>query len=335
MAATSSPFQLPPGILAQLSDAVYFASITRFEHAGAYTLLLYDWLLCLEHELKLISTPGLAPGKLAYLFCRYWPILTHPITIWVQLVTSDRALCEKTFRIPLFLTIVNFSGAASVLIVRVYAFTGARRLVAFFLVFCFAVVAAYQIWTVATQIALVTAPAPFCFPVDREGAAPLLSGYFLAPFLFDVVATATFVWHAFSVRLQLSDMTGAVGLFVREGAAYFIAISAINLVNAVMNFLPDETHHGVMAPMSMLLPSILACRLVINLRSAASEGGLHSGVSGKRDTQAEEGSFGFEHSRWKNHRSRSRVDEETASGPGTRTRTRIDYEMAPFGDVSR
>ncbi|KZV85403.1 hypothetical protein EXIGLDRAFT_699524 [Exidia glandulosa HHB12029] len=83
----------------------------------------------------------------------YWPILTYPITIWVQVVTIDRDLCEKTFQIPLFLTIVN--------------------------------------------------------------------GYF----------------HAFRTKLHLVEFTGAIKLFVQEGAVYFIAISAINLANAIMNLL--------------------------------------------------------------------------------------------------
>ncbi|KZW03079.1 hypothetical protein EXIGLDRAFT_759389 [Exidia glandulosa HHB12029] len=339
MAGVPSAFQLPPSVLALLNEAAYFTAVTRLEHMAAYTLLVYDWLLCFEHELQLLATPGMSPAKLVYLFCRYWPMITHPITMWVQVSTSDRSLCEKTFKVPLFLIIVNFAGAAAVLILRVYAFTGARPSVAAFLACCFAIVAAYQIWAVATQIALVPAPVPACWPVNGEGAAQVLSGYFIAPFLFDVVVTATFVWRAFNIKLQISGVTGtsAVGLFVREGAAYFIAISTINLANAIVNFLPDLNPHGVMAPVSMLLPNILACRLVINLRSAASEANIHTRGSGsrKRDTNV---SFGFANSRSKGS---SKAEETTLAGSGTHTRQSttaeaksLDHEMVPLGDRS-
>ncbi|KZW03076.1 hypothetical protein EXIGLDRAFT_759386 [Exidia glandulosa HHB12029] len=239
MNAVLSVPQLPP--FSQLTEAADFTTVTRFEHVGkaldafcrkyvpSYsdliilsvtdTLLVYDWILCLQHEQSLLATGGLFPGKLAYLFCRYWPIITHPITIWVQVQTADRRLCETTFRVPLFLTIANFAGAASVLTVRAYAFTGAKRSVPIFLICCFTVVSAYQVWAVTTQLQLVPPPVPACFPVNRPNAAQPLSVYFLAPFIFDLIVTATLVWHAFSVKLRLFEPTDAVGVFVREGAA--------------------------------------------------------------------------------------------------------------------
>ncbi|KZV92239.1 hypothetical protein EXIGLDRAFT_769212 [Exidia glandulosa HHB12029] len=285
-------FSLPPDIAAHVfGTSAFFASVTRYQHVGNHiaafyflidslidTAMIYDWLLCFEHEQKLLATPGISPGKLAYLFCRYWPILTYPVTIWVQVVTTDRDLCEKTFQIPLFLTIVNFAGAASVLIVRVYAFTGARCSVAIFLVAWFLIMAAYQIWAVSTQIALVPPIVLACFPVNKMGPAHALSGYFLAPFLFDLMATSMFVWHAFRTKLHLVEFTGAVKLFVQEGAVYFIAISAINLANAIMNLLPQIEHTGVLVAMSMMLPNLLACRLVINLRRAVNDDRRMSGV---------------------------------------------------------
>lgn len=56
---------------------------------------------------------GITRAKAAYAFCRYWPILTYPIIIWVQGYDHDRALCEKIFRIPMLIAIPNFASAAS------------------------------------------------------------------------------------------------------------------------------------------------------------------------------------------------------------------------------
>ncbi|EJD49467.1 hypothetical protein AURDEDRAFT_112613 [Auricularia subglabra TFB-10046 SS5] len=263
------PF-LDPATIAIIRNAAFYAQITRFEQVAAYMTLVYDWLICWDHEADLLSAPGISPAKVAYMVARYWPLLTHPITIWTQVAVTDHILCEKIFQIPLFLTIGNFLGAASVLIVRLYAFSGALISVAVGLTACLLAAIVFMFWVVATQIQLVP-EAPACFPEDKRTSITALSGYFLSPFLFDLVATALFVVCIVGVRINVATSSSPVRVFVREGAFYFVAISAVNLTNAIMSFQPRILISGTVVPFSMLLPNILACRLVINLRSAVSD----------------------------------------------------------------
>ncbi|EJD49442.1 hypothetical protein AURDEDRAFT_161548 [Auricularia subglabra TFB-10046 SS5] len=301
VAAGASPIPFLDGptfqhILNVAKENLYFTRVTRNEHVGAfsafqvmlkltyrdvqaaYSLFIYDWLIWYVGKLSeawypihfsrtpqnllgaQLTSPGTSPAKLAYLFCRYWPMFSHPITIWIQVVIADRALCQKVYQIPLFLTIVNFAGAASVLAVRLYAFTGARVSTMAILGSCCAAAAAFQAWVVATQIALVP-EVPACFPVDRNSGDKARSQYFLSALLFDVVATALFIFHVVRIKFRLSQSSPTVRLLVREGAMYFAAIAAVNIVSAVMTFQKREELSGTVAPFSMLLPNVFACRL--------------------------------------------------------------------------
>lgn len=221
--------------------------------------------------MNLVRTPGTSRAKIAYLFCRYWPLVTYPITLWVQVLDHDRSLCESIFRIPMFLTIPNLGTAAGVLVLRIYAFTGGKSFVVAFLTLCFVVVAGYQAF-VASARAMLIPKGNGCFPVDT-GTAKHLSGYFLAALLFDCTVTLTFtIYAARIVKLRYSELSRFTRIFIREGAAYFLAISVINIINAGFNFQPVLPEQTVNVPMSLLLPNLLACRLVLNLRNAVSSG---------------------------------------------------------------
>ncbi|EJD35435.1 hypothetical protein AURDEDRAFT_175462 [Auricularia subglabra TFB-10046 SS5] len=274
-----------PGILI---DAAHFAQVTRYMHIAAYLVVVYDWLICLEHEVDFVFRDRLSRAKVAYVFCRYWPLLTYPIIIWIQGYDHDRAICAKVFRIPMIIAIPNFASAASILILRIFAFTGGSHYVTTFLTLCFVGVVAYQTWVGAVEAILI----PFgngCYPVN-PAEAKYLSGYFLSSLLWDCIATFIFGIYALKMRLKWSEATAMTRIFISEGALYFVAISAVNLINGAFNLQPRVLMSGTMIPMGMLLPNILACRLVINLRRKV----------GPRTTRSVENAstrMGFQHNR--------------------------------------
>lgn len=264
----------PPNLGAIVREYTHFTRVTRCEQVACYTLMVYDWLLCFEHEVGLLKVPTrrheVSPAKVTYVFCRYWPLLTYPLILWGQVIETDPATCARIFRLPLFLAIVNFSAAASVLIVRIYAFARRNTGVAVGLACAFLASGALQVWAVATQIELVP-DAPACFPQNKHPSNKALSWYFFAPFLFDLVATSVFVYCAAQIQFARNQTSSrATGVFIREGIVYFLAISTINLGNAAMSFQPRVGISGTLAAFSMSMPNILACRLVINLRNPES-----------------------------------------------------------------
>ncbi|KZW03080.1 hypothetical protein EXIGLDRAFT_320175 [Exidia glandulosa HHB12029] len=267
--ATTAPLRIMD--TGDLVAPVHFAQVTRYSHLAAYSVFVFDWILTLHQECQYLLHSSITRGKLAYIFCRYWPLLTYPITMWVQVLDHDPTICEKIYRIPMFLAIPNLAAAAGILILRIYAFTGGKRSVLVLLLSCLVSVMAFQVFVAVSRSKLIGLPIG-CYPVDT-GSAKYLSGYFMAPLLFDCITTATFAFYAVrQTSVSWSEMGTFSQVFIREGACYFLAISSINIVNGAMNFQPNVPMATVAVPLSLLLANLLACRLVLNLRSAVAEG---------------------------------------------------------------
>ncbi|KAH7103517.1 hypothetical protein BKA62DRAFT_784049 [Auriculariales sp. MPI-PUGE-AT-0066] len=148
----------------------------------------------------------------------------------------------------------------------------------------------YQFWAVASVVA-VSGPMN-CFLTDIRLASPkqaqfakqLLGGYFIAPLSFDCLTLLVFIIHALrtlqfstSSVFLLHGLGGLTRTFVQQGFFYFFAISAINAANTVLihvapldsAFLGCAWMSNFFTVLSLLLPNVLACRLVLELRTAA------------------------------------------------------------------
>ncbi|KAH7103557.1 hypothetical protein BKA62DRAFT_828291 [Auriculariales sp. MPI-PUGE-AT-0066] len=259
---------------------------TTVVQIAAYSLVVYDWLLCFADEIAFLSTPGVSAAKVLYVLCRYWPIITHPITLYIQRIPHGTFFCQAHSRIPLYLGVINLALAAGVLSLRLYAFTGCRRLVAGGLLAATVVVMAYQFWAVSTLFSSGPFGPRTCFLTDANKqsmedtlfAQNLLGGYFIAPMSFDILALGIFVAHAFrTLDVQLKSfplLTGLSRTFLQQGFIYFFAISAINLANAALSHQAPNMYgcawlSNVCTVLSILVPNVLACRMVLGLRSAA------------------------------------------------------------------
>ncbi|KAG8999089.1 hypothetical protein FRB94_003337 [Tulasnella sp. JGI-2019a] len=81
------------------------------------------------------------------------------------------------------------------------------------------------------------------------------------------------LWKLFQLREEEGSFSRSrlVHLFVSEGLWYFILVSIANLVNGIMYVQPVKTLSGLMVPFSNMLPNVLACRLVLDLREHGSQ----------------------------------------------------------------
>ncbi|KAH7103565.1 hypothetical protein BKA62DRAFT_755816 [Auriculariales sp. MPI-PUGE-AT-0066] len=256
------------------------------------SVVLYDWLLCFPSEVEFLSAgPKITVAKVVYTMCRYWPIITHPITLYLERLPGHSVyFCPSHSRIPLYLGVINLALAAGLMTIRLYAFTGCRRIVASGLILACVAVISYQLWAVSSVIAI-SGPMR-CFLTDIRLASPkqaqfakdLLGGYFVAPLSFDCLSLLIFVIHAFrtldfssSTLSPLHGLNSLTQTFLQQGFLYFFAISAINAINtALMHIAPFDPYFlncawisNFFTVLSLLLPNVLACRMVLELRSVA------------------------------------------------------------------
>ncbi|KZV83280.1 hypothetical protein EXIGLDRAFT_728502 [Exidia glandulosa HHB12029] len=259
-------------------DTVHFTQVTRCSHVAAYSLLVWDWLLNIAEERKLIFGSRWTPAKVAYLVSRYYPLLTYPLVLWVQLFDHDKALCSHIYNLPILIVIPNNISAECILILRTFAFTGGNKPILYGLLTLLAGLVAFQLWVATTAATMI----PFgngCFPVN-SGSKLFLSGFFISTFILDSIITLIFAVFAFRmIRLRLTVATRLTQLLIREGFVYFCLISAVNLVNASFNL---QTGNVAMAtgavPLSLLFCNVLSCRLVLNLRRVARQDAIPGGV---------------------------------------------------------
>ncbi|EJD52258.1 hypothetical protein AURDEDRAFT_159112 [Auricularia subglabra TFB-10046 SS5] len=284
----------------QLAFAARILFVEQVYFCSMYAVVVWDWLSSLTREYRLIWRKSWTPVKCIYLFCRYWARLSHlppfasltlvqkpvcivPYTLWVYTVNHDIKTCNKNFIVVPLLMTFNMASAELVLLIRTYAFLGRKTWMLGGLLATLAGVFIYQYWAVITQMILLPlGPEAPCFPVAKAGSKHVM-GFFVAPLLFDSLVTGLTLWKAFSMRYRFtksaSESTSFVRTFVNEGLGYFVLISIANLLNGAFYLQPIAVLQALNIPLSIMFPNILACRLILTLRSRGSNSDLHLSTS--------------------------------------------------------
>ncbi|KZW00430.1 hypothetical protein EXIGLDRAFT_667485 [Exidia glandulosa HHB12029] len=248
-----------------------------------YAVVVWDWLISLNLEYRLIWKKQWTPVKCIYLFCRYWPILFVPYTLWVYTTNHPEDTCKKVFQsVPLLMTF-NMISAELVLLIRTYAFLGRKTWMLAGLLALLAGVLGYQLYVPIAEMELLPLGPPGtlgpCFPVAKPHSAQV-TGFFIAPLLFDGFVTALTVWKAFSMRYRFNkgsrESTPLVTTFVNEGLFTFLLISLANLINGAFYLQPVAVLQALNIPLSIMFPNILASRLILALRNRGNNVDLNS-----------------------------------------------------------
>ncbi|KAG9019820.1 hypothetical protein FRB90_005968 [Tulasnella sp. 427] len=290
-----------PAVLAMLKEAAYYirASQIIFWYVPIHCLrqdqiltplataahsvdavCLWDWLVSLPREWRLIWKSQWSVIKVLYLLCRYWVLLVVPYVLWV--FTQDHSLeaCMKLYKSPVALAMWNQLWAEGVLLVRTFAFLGNKKVILIPLLVCLSGVVAYQLYVDNTQMTLLPFLDPAggpCFPTVKYVGSPHIMLFFVFPLLFDTLVTCLTLWRAWTLRRQ-SGSSGSPLLktFVSEGLWYFLLISAANLCNAIFYWQPKAVMSALLIPLSIMFPDVLACRMILGLRE---RGVRHNGQS--------------------------------------------------------
>jgi len=252
------------------SDLTYWIDATRYSNAAACTVVVFDWIICLSQEQEYIHPSRWSFVKFMYLFARYYPLVFVPVYIWIFNTDHSYETCLRVLHAGPILAIPTQLSAEIILVLRIYAFSRRKRWVLIFLVLCLVGLVTYQLWDALDNFLAAPFPSTVqteCFPTDRTSAKQI-SGFFLSSLCFDTIATTVFILHAFYLneipgvgasKLQMS--------FIRDGLGYFLMISAVNFINSMFFFIAPSDVSSIIAGMSIFLPVVIACRLILSLRS--------------------------------------------------------------------
>jgi len=245
---------------------------TRYSIAAVYALQVYEWLMMLEDEYKLIHLGRWTSGKVFYLLCRYYPLSVWPVIMWGYLGNHDVVLCSRVVR-PLQGLLMPFQFfAQGVMCMRAYAFTGRDKRVLVLLLSCYAVLVGVHIWGFCMNIEEM--PALFYILLGDSGCFPnyglsddLLSmrlGLVLpTALLMDFVSLSVVIVHCRRVRTP----QGSLGkTFIHQGLGAFAIVFALHCVAFGLYFDPHDFRNGVGLPFILVVSNIIACRLILQLR---------------------------------------------------------------------
>ncbi|KAI0317395.1 hypothetical protein OF83DRAFT_1083633 [Amylostereum chailletii] len=283
----------------------YFVFITQVHFCSMYAVLVWDWITSIRKEYDFIWKSKWTPIKGLYLFCRYWLLIVMPYVLWCYTVNHSWETCLKVYKSPVALAMWNQVGAELVLLLRTYAFFGRNKMMLAAMLTALGGIIGYQLWVDTSRMP----PLPFldqspnpkgpCLPMSRPGEAHLL-GFFVAPLAFDSVVTALTVGKALLMHRRLGPSSPVIQVFLREGVFYYILIAGANLINGIFYFQRRAAMSAIMIPLSIMLSPLLACRLILDIRSrAANRDKHHSASAGSRTGRSQP--FGIQFSNQRNH----------------------------------
>ncbi|KAH9022316.1 hypothetical protein EDB85DRAFT_374953 [Lactarius pseudohatsudake] len=280
------------GIIRQLLlTGLHAVAAWRYSMIAAYVVCFYDWVISLDQEVALIYPAPWNGVKAAYLFCRYYPMAIAPFHIWGLVGNHEERVCESYYQVLYACSMPTLLSAQFILMLRTYAFSGRKTRILVVLSIAYLGLAGVIIWVLSKELSLaplfILTKRNACFAISDKPnitalAASVLHGTrvpapiayhmglisVLATF-FDCLNMFIVLWHWVRGR----DTFGPLGKsFLKQGMLVYVVMTALNAL-AICAFLSTYlVRHGLAATslFAYILPSALACRLVLMLRQKAS-----------------------------------------------------------------
>ncbi|TFK71403.1 hypothetical protein BDN72DRAFT_456362 [Pluteus cervinus] len=219
------------------------------------TLMIYDFMLLFEQECRLIYTSGWNPVKIAYLCCRFYPMLIWPFHAWAWMGQHTLETCVRIQKIRQLLMVPMTLAPQAVMVIRAWAFTDRNRIVLFVLCILLCALVGCQIWVysqieASTKLFELFARAGcFCDNLTPEGrrATRRIGFNLLFSSAIDLVAVFIILWHYFRTRRHQTVLSALAA------APYLSTNTSRTLRNTGLVFV-------------LTVPNVLACRLLVQLR---------------------------------------------------------------------
>ncbi|KAH9057384.1 hypothetical protein EDB87DRAFT_1106633 [Lactarius vividus] len=268
-------------------------AIGRYSFISAYVVCLYDWIISLDQEVALIYPAPWNIVKAAYIFCRYYPMAVAPFHLWGVIGDHEQHVCESYYRVLFACPMPSILSAQFILMLRTYAFSGRNARILVVLSITYLGFAVVMIWVLSKKLTLsllsLMVKRGGCFavsdvPTIDEGLAnavahgistvPVPIAYhvgmisILATF-FDCLNMLVVLWH----WVRGCGTLGPLGKsFLKQGILVYVVMTALNAltIGAFLSSYLVRQGLGASSSFAYILPSALACRLVLMLRRKAS-----------------------------------------------------------------
>ncbi|KAI9443622.1 hypothetical protein H4582DRAFT_1210011 [Lactarius indigo] len=269
-----------------LTSGLNSVTIGRYTLIATYIVCFYDWIISLDQEVALIHPAPWNVVKGAYLFCRYYPMAIAPFHLWGLVGNHEQHVCESYYLALFACVMPTILSTQFILMLRAYAFSGRNKQVLVVLSITYLGLVGVIIWVISKELS----PAPLFFITKRSGCFAMSDGPDLTmlatgavpmPIAYHVgmISILATFFDCLNMLIVLSHWVrerGALGplgkSFLKQGILVYVVMTALNAltIGAFLNPLPIHQGLGSCSWFAYILPSALACRLVLMLRQKAS-----------------------------------------------------------------
>ncbi|KAF8887366.1 hypothetical protein BD779DRAFT_1672813 [Infundibulicybe gibba] len=241
---------------------------SQYGIAAVYGLQIFEWIANLESEIKFIHRSRWSSIKVAFLLCRYYPLIVWPLVMWAYIGNHDLKHCNRILR-PVHFAICPFQFfAQAVMLMRAYAFSGRKRKTLIFLLPCYGALIAIYIWALCFDVK----PPPVlfyfvfgqsgCFPYSEDKIALRLGIAMLAAVLMDMASLSVVFFYT-----RRRSMQGSLGkIFIHQGLYAFMFLFAMNVSFAALYFEKNNVYRGIGLPFILVVANLVACRIILHLK---------------------------------------------------------------------
>ncbi|KAF8997873.1 hypothetical protein BDQ17DRAFT_1428769 [Cyathus striatus] len=253
-----------------LSVAIQSTNEARYSMLAMYVLQVYELLRNLDAEMTLIHRARWTSLKSAYLLCRYYLLLFWPFLMWAYIGDHKIDLCRRVGRpVHAMLAPCQFFSQA-VMVMRAYAFSGRDKRILVLLLACYSGLVAVNIWIFCIHTYIPPAELFFflqrtgCFPNYGEGITGKRIGYaMLAAMLMDTISLLVVILCCLKRRTYEISLGR---YFLQQGLFSFALVCIVNVASAINYFKPPSFESGVGLPLIMVVPNLVACHVILDLR---------------------------------------------------------------------
>jgi len=233
-------------------------------------VLVYDYLLTIEREARLVWPVPWNIGKVLYFLTRYPVFADTFMVLYHQFAILDPATCDALYKTIGFLLGVGTLIAESILAVRTWVIWHRDRRVAIGLcaaLILFWIPVFYFLQVALYSLVFTTPPSPNlpgCFLLKQKN---ILFAVFVLVMVFETLILALTLLKGLE-HFRGTNST-LISVLYRDGIMNYIYLCVLSIVNVVVLLTAPHGYSTLLTALQRALHSILSARILLHLREAA------------------------------------------------------------------
>lgn len=255
---------------------------SKYTYVASMTLMVYDMLLTLPEEVSTMWSGRPSIGRYMFLVNRYVAPVLFIFDLYYQLAPHlTLEFCKRAWLPPNILGIISLTSVESILVLRTHALYRNKALLFVLCLLCCINAATMIGATFYLRLHVITFqeatfPPPVQLGCTEQCSLPicrtLLTAFWIPFFFTETVIFGLTLWKSYSSTLGMTSHSKLVQVFYRDGFIYYIVAMLISITNLLVWILaPDSLSYIVTSVMRALQVSV-GSRILLNIRSARSDG---------------------------------------------------------------